>query len=230
MSAKTIVTRTALCAGAAALGAAGLVASPAAHADSCTVKFEVLQLTVRAPGRTYDLAVPAQGSTLSGDLSSTNRHESQAWGHVSNGIIAGNEIDFIIDWGDRFGGGATHFRGTVGADGFAHGTARGSAAHAADNPDDIEFEQGDWDSLQPLNCPAPVATGPAAGQKTATVVSDVDVYDKKNEPDGAGTFVGILRSGNTVQLLSPCQKKAWCNISGGAVPGGSGWVWGALEF
>jgi hypothetical protein len=62
------------------------------------------------------------------------------------------------------------------------------------------------------------------------VVSDVDVYDHKNEPDGAGQIVGVLRSPNTVQLLGPCQKKSWCNVSGDAVPTGSGWVWGALDF
>lgn len=152
MSAKTIVTRSALYAAAAALGTAGLLTSPAAHADSCTVNGGLLVLTVHRPGRTYEVQAAVQGSKISGNVTSTNTGEAQAAGTVSNGIIAGNAIDFIVDWGDRFGGGATHFRGTVGADGFAHGTASGSAAHSADKPDDVQFEQGDWDSNGPLNC------------------------------------------------------------------------------
>jgi hypothetical protein len=226
MSAKRIVTRAVLSAAVVPLGTAGLLTAPAAHADSCTID-GAFQLAVHPPNVTYTVAVAAHGSTISGEAGSTKAGENKVSGTVSNGIIAGNAIDFIIDW-DPTEGGATHFRGTVGSDGFAHGTATGSSAH--DPEGRLEFEPGPWVSLQPFNCPAPVATGPAAGQKTATVISDVDVYDKKNEPDGAGTFVGILRSGNTVQLLGPCQKKAWCNVSGDAVPGGSGWVWGALDF
>jgi hypothetical protein len=37
-------------------------------------------------------------------------------------------------------------------------------------------------------------------------------------------------SDRPVQLLGPCQKESWCNVSGDAVPGGSGGVWGALDF
>jgi hypothetical protein len=55
------------------------------------------------------------------------------------------------------------------------------------------------------------------------------IGNAKTEPDGAGRVVGILRSGSTVQLLGPCAKDSWCNVAGDAVPGGSGWVWGALN-
>jgi len=80
--------------------------------------------------------------------------------------------------------------------------------------------------------PAPVIdpNGPVQAGTSARVVSDVDVYDNKNEPDGAGTFVGILRAPSAVSLLTPCSVKQWCKVSGDAVPTGVGWVWGALEW
>ncbi len=66
-----------------------------------------------------------------------------------------------------------------------------------------------------------------AGAKTAKVTEDVDVYDK---PGGDGNVTGVLRTPNTVQLAGACKKQDWCNVQGPAVPGGKGWVWGALDF
>lgn len=63
---------------------------------------------------------------------------------------------------------------------------------------------------------------------TATVAADVDLYNAKNEPDGAGQVVGILRQGNTVSLSGTCAPESWCEVSGDAVPGHQGWVWGHL--
>lgn len=65
---------------------------------------------------------------------------------------------------------------------------------------------------------------------TASVAADVDVYNAKNEPDGAGKVVGILRQGGTVTLMSDCTPESWCEVSGDAVPGGRGWVWGHLNL
>lgn len=65
---------------------------------------------------------------------------------------------------------------------------------------------------------------------TATVAADVDVYNTKNEPDGAGQVVGILRQGGTVTLNGDCAPESWCEVSGDAVPGGQGWVWGHLNL
>jgi hypothetical protein len=62
------------------------------------------------------------------------------------------------------------------------------------------------------------------------VVSDVDVYDVKNEPDGAGTVIGMLTTGDPVSLVTECKAKSWCKVSGDQVPTGSGWVWGALGW
>ena len=65
----------------------------------------------------------------------------------------------------------------------------------------------------------------------ATVVGeDVDVYDAKNEPDGAGQVIGMLRVSDTVSPAGGCTPDSWCEVSGDAVPGGRGWVWGHLEL
>lgn len=65
---------------------------------------------------------------------------------------------------------------------------------------------------------------------SATVAADVDVYNAKNEPDGAGQVVGILRQGGAVTLVGGCAPESWCEVSGEAVPGGHGWVWGHLNL
>ena len=50
----------------------------------------------------------------------------------------------------------------------------------------------------------PNYVGPDQSAATATVAADVDVYNAKNEPDGAGQVVGILRRGDTVSLTGTC--------------------------
>jgi hypothetical protein len=78
------------------------------------------------------------------------------------------------------------------------------------------------DTLKQQGGPAPPPAAP-----TATVTEDVDVYDK---PGGNGNVTGVLTAPNTVELAGACQKENWCNVLGPAVPGGNGWVWGALQF
>ena len=67
----------------------------------------------------------------------------------------------------------------------------------------------------------------------ATVVGeDVDVYNAKNEPDGAGQVVGILRLGTQVQPVGSCAPESWCQVNGFTLPNGTstGWVWGHLQL
>jgi hypothetical protein len=71
---------------------------------------------------------------------------------------------------------------------------------------------------------------PVPSAPTATVAADVDVYNAKNEPDGAGKVVGILRQGGAVKLVGDCAPESWCEVSGDPVPGGHGWVWGHLNL
>jgi hypothetical protein len=76
----------------------------------------------------------------------------------------------------------------------------------------------------------PDFNGPVPSAPTATVAADVDVYNAKNEPDGAGQVVGILHQGGTVKWVGDCAPQSWCEVSGDAVPGGHGWVWGHLNL
>jgi hypothetical protein len=177
----------------------------------------------------YTVNVLAKGSNLDGAAMSTGIGEPRWAGGTASGSIAGNAVDFIITWNPQSGGGTTHFRGTVGDDGFARGTATGAAAH--NDVGETVFQPTAWDSINPLNCPAAQAQNPpAATQPVVTVNDDVDVYNVKNEPDGTGHIVGILRAKSQVQLVGSCQPKSWCQVSGSPVPGGTGWVWGALQL
>ena len=63
---------------------------------------------------------------------------------------------------------------------------------------------------------------PPAGGKTATVILDVKVYDK---PDDPKVKIGDLRAGTQgVILAEPCRADNWCHLTGN-VPTGDGWSW-----
>ncbi|MGW3029096.1 CAP domain-containing protein, partial [Streptomyces sp. NPDC001221] len=79
--------------------------------------------------------------------------------------------------------------------------------------------------------PYPPGQAPHPAGRMATVAGeDVDVYNVKNEPDGAGRVIGILRVGQRVELVGSCRPESWCQVTGRNVPGGNGWVWGHLQF
>jgi len=115
------------------------------------------------PNYTYTVTVNANGSNLAGNVFSTVAGQDGVTGNAS-GSIAGNTVDFIITWNPADGGGTAHFSGTVGNDGFAHGTATGASAH--DLNKNLEFEPGPWESVAPLTCPAPA---PAAARLGVSV-------------------------------------------------------------
>jgi hypothetical protein len=72
-----------------------------------------------------------------------------------------------------------------------------------------------------------------AAPKLATVNADVDIYNAKNEPNGAGKVVGILRAEprpQQVELVGDCAPESWCQVKGPNVAGGQGWVWGHLNL
>jgi hypothetical protein len=80
------------------------------------------------------------------------------------------------------------------------------------------------------------AQGPApAGKTTATVTGDVDVYniaagDTPDENGVKGVKIGMLRSGQQVELAGTCQPNDWCKILAPGLPGGNGFIWGHLQF
>ena len=58
--------------------------------------------------------------------------------------------------------------------------------------------------------------GGLTSPKTATVKSDVDLYDS---PGGTGNVIGMLTKGSQVPF-GGCQNDGWCKVTG------EGWVWG----
>jgi len=66
----------------------------------------------------------------------------------------------------------------------------------------------------------PPVVPPPAAVPTATVTSDVDLYDKPNVPDGTGTKIKILRTGDVVKVAAPCPSDDWCLLLD---PAGAAW-------
>ncbi|MDQ8732841.1 SH3 domain-containing protein [Bradyrhizobium sp. LHD-71] len=219
MSQVTNMNKCQLFAAAVAIGAGGFLAVPGAlAAEVCTVPGEYLNLNLGPkPDMSYhkNAIISANGSTLGPTALVKASVEIGIYGNVSGGI-QGRAIDFTITWHDTMT--QARFTGTVGTDGVARGTSTGPTV-----PINL-WEAGPWESAGPLTC---VST---PGTATATVIGDVDVYNNKNEPDGAGQVVGTLAAGTQVQLVGNCRPEDWCQVSGPNVPGGTGWVWGHLQF
>jgi hypothetical protein len=218
MSRTTSMKKSQLIAAAAALGAGGLLAAPAAHAASCTVTGDHINLTHDFPR--HSVYVQANGSTLGPEAVVSTNGIDPVYGKVS-GSIAGTAVDFIIDWNDNQG--QAHYRGTVGPDGFASGTSSGNVI-----PINL-WNPTNWKSDQPLNCDG-VNTGPAQGAaKTATVNQPTSIF---NKPDGNGTEylnangVPIFKQPGQVQLVAPdlCRDN-WCHVVAPEVPPGDGWIY-----
>lgn len=184
----------------------------------------------------------ATGPVASGLAAATGGSRGPFTGNV-NGGITGDRLDFSINWGIAFNHPSVgHYVGSVGNDGFAHGSTA----------DEFSTEPAaHWDSTVALVCTTPaVAPAPAAAPPprnpllsepatevpnrrvvppaapavapVATVNSDVDVYDA---PGGSGNKIGILRSGRQVTLVSSCKPNDWCNVVVPELAAGNGWVW-----
>jgi hypothetical protein len=216
MSIQTTRNLMAVGASATALVATGFLSIPLAHADSCAVNGDYLRLQQHEGPYTTTTSVNAKGSALGPGVVTVPPSGTNGTYGKASGSINGRAISVHIIWDDNKG--TADFTGTIGDDGIAHGTSTGTPI-----PINL-WNPGPWDTeAGALNCTN--NQGPAG--KTATVNSDVDVYDT---PGGNGNVIGILRKGKTVNLVGACQKDDWCQVSGGAVPTGNGWVWGALDF
>ncbi|MEW2418366.1 hypothetical protein AB0953_32405 [Streptomyces sp. NPDC046866] len=147
------------------------------------------------------------------------------------GGMSGRSINFTAHWDQGPGAGLTNtYTGQVGDDGFASGTTRNNQ-NATNSWRSNEKMSCVYKPPPPPNPPPPQNPPPQQEKKTATVTGeDVDVYNAKNEPDGAGQVIGILRVGQTVELVGDCAPESWCQVAGDNVPGGKGWVWGHLKF
>lgn len=170
------------------------------------------------------------------------------------GGLKGRAIDFKVRWENQF---TNVYTGQVNDDGSASGTTINNGGtpntwHSAFA--DFKCAPAPWPDLGSVGSlagqteqgpprklgrdsveDAPLQRQLVAPQvlpnNQATVVGeDVDVYNAKNEPDGAGQIVGVLRVGNTVTPVGNCSPDSWCEVSGDSVPSGHGWVWGHLEL
>ncbi len=188
----------------------------------------------------WNVSFRSNGSAASGTAVVNFDDGGQVTGIVSRGGIQGRSVDFAILWNDKPDN-QWVFTGTVSDDGLVH--------NGNEYPQVVGPRQSSWESLRPLACidldtkinplpgdvivaPEPKAPPPGqAPKQTATVVGeDVDVYNVKNEPDGAGQVIGLLRVGTQVELVGGCAPSSWCQVSGANVPTGNGWVWGHLQF
>jgi hypothetical protein len=206
----------------ASLGISGLMVAAPAHAVNCTVNGAYLNLDHTFPR--HSLEVQANGSTLGPGAVVSTDGINPIYGNAT-GSIAGNTVDFVIDWNDNKG--QAHYSGTIGPDGIAKGTATGNVV-----PINL-WNPGDWTSTGPLSCTG-VDTGPAQptqGAGTVTVKKASDVYDG---PDGNGKRIGPasyhLAPGRTLTLVQPCADD-WCllTIPDAQVKGGQGWVYAGIQ-
>lgn len=74
----------------------------------------------------------------------------------------------------------------------------------------------------PDRTPPPQTPNPAREQR---VVLPVDVY---NQP--GGTVTGFLAAGTVLVLPGPCRADNWCQVTGNAVPQGTGWVFSGPSY
>jgi hypothetical protein len=231
MSQSTMACKSVLFAAATAMTAAGFLTVPSsAHADPACSQYQIVGDFALKQSNGYRVEFSATGQGFGGDATATPLSGGAAMKGTVSGSISGRHLDFTIRWNS---GPRGHYIGDVGDDDFAHGLTFDEANAGS---------QANWDSTVPLQCataaapapqapaqPAPPQQAPA-GQKVATVTNDVDVYNLKNEPDGTGTVIGMLRSGRQVQYLGSCAQSDWCNVIVPELPGGRGWIWGNLQF
>ena len=137
-------------------------------------------------------------------------------GDVTGGLT-GSHAEFLVHWDQGpESPNKWQYSGDVGDDLSLSGTLRAPGVTEA------------WHSEAPVECVAPKPdTDPAVGQKTATVLQEVDVY---NQPDGHGTVYRdadghkiFLIAGRQVQLVKPCRDN-WCQVVDPDVPG-EAWVY-----
>ena len=92
-----------------------------------------------------------------------------------------------------------------------------------------QCNRGGYDSYAAINEPsikgqlAACKSGSGGTTGTATVIKDVDVYDK---PDSNGNPKGQLLAGKKVTVVGPCDDaNTTCHVTGANVPGGDGYVY-----
>lgn len=209
----------AVAASATAIGAAGFVAMPMAHAESCKVSGEYLRLAQHNGNYTTTTTINASGSSLGPGVVTVPPSGTNGTYGKASGSINGRNVDVQITWNDNLG--TAHFTGTVGNDGIARGNSTGTPI-----PINL-WNPGPWDSAEPLVCADDPGTGPAQGGQTATVNKNSDVYDAPEGNRLAAPF--FLAPGRKLPVLEPCANN-WCHLGGIPETGGNGWVYSGEGF
>lgn len=128
-----------LCAALAAVVSVEIPTAATAHAGpNCTVPGASLEIH-HSTG--YDVTIAASGVSL-GPTALVRSQQTTSRGNVTGGV-SGRSIDFTINWFDTKA--YVHFTGTIGADGFAHGTSTGTGIP-------VKLDPGTWDSTTALTC------------------------------------------------------------------------------
>jgi hypothetical protein len=226
----TTVKKSALFAAATALTAAGLLTAPApAEADPMIPLAPACDQwnwpggVIRVNWRGLVIGMYGSQDRVVGTPSYRTSDGKTISGTPSGGMN-GSSIDFTIN----FDQGVTtpfglRFTGNINDDGLASGIAKETVGAGREDL---------WSIQEKFNCATPAAP-PQQAKPMATVAADVDVYNVKNEPNGVGRVVGILRAEprpQQVELVGSCAPQSWCQVSGANVPGGTGWVWGHLTL
>jgi hypothetical protein len=148
-----------------------------------------------------------------------DRNNNEIHARRVQGVLNGRSIYVVVDT-PTF---TRDFSGTIDDQGWASGPGwQGAPALRC-----VSSAQ----EAPPAEAPAAVAPAPEAAPKSAIVVADVDVYNAKNEPDGAGQVIGILRAGQQVTLVGDCAPSSWCEVVSEFIPGQDVvWVWGHLQL
>jgi hypothetical protein len=233
MSQVSILNGSRLFAAATAISAVGFLTVPApARADAACGQYQFTGDFGLTQSNGWYVGFGARGTNVNGSARASHPGKPLGDAGFVSGGIQGRHVDFTIAWTLAENNGAKgHYWGDVDDNGLAHGQ----------NVDEANPGHGaSWDSTTPLGCvassaaPPPPAAPPerpiAPIGKThgATVTNDVDLYDVKNVPDGAGKVIGMLPAGAVVTLLGSCNPQDWCNVK--TDQAGTGWVWGNLQL
>jgi hypothetical protein len=215
--------KPALLAAAAALSAAGLLATPIpAHAlpavplapANCQQWAFPGFTTLHVSEANFDFQFTSNEPTVNGTVTRLGVDDS---GNITGGIDRNGHVDLNISQGTA----SLRFIGDVSADGKARGTWSGNPQTAR------------WETTAPLRCDIDAPQG--ANSQMVTVSKDSDVYDTPQGNRLEAPF--FLPVGRKYASVSPCADN-WCllnipELPGGAhggLPAGQAWAYSSEGF
>ncbi len=148
-----VVNSSTLALVAGGVGAAGLLAPPAAHAERiCSIPGAYMELR---QANNYTIIIEAHGTTV-GPRGLSRATPSQAVYGTGAGMLSDGRIAFHLEWDEPFS--LATFSGTIDDQGVAHGTSEGKPV-----PINL-WQPGTWDSTTVMNCAEVAPAGAPDGQ------------------------------------------------------------------